>query len=333
MSYTPRIDPLYLKSALHSTLETANSSVENSVDVLFDMGCNEKLNAEDLAFLRTTRLDEIVFECFDEPKFRITNKNNGLGLDFSDRNATRGELRSEVLRNKLTQLSKESPDLSLYDGINTLLRSANESGDIQYFLSSLLNFQGLLARVDIGEQFAHRLLSEIQAGRVNKDTSVEQLNAIYCKLPLIIKHRARAIFSPLLRDMQTKIERLNTEAGKYPADSSQRIAYIRASAAATHLKNEINYALDELIPDKSAFNRCVNNAIKATESTLAKHRGWKQFFARLACAAVSVGTLGIANLVSYALNQTPTFFRVKTESKKLVDELKDIKENVTRNII
>lgn len=107
---------------------------------------------------------------------------------------------------------------------------------------------------------------------------------------------------------------------------------IEASQCATSLLTQLERATSNLLCDVIEYNHSIEHALMVYKTQCAEHlnharpileqhRGWKQFFADLACALVSIVTLGTANLVSFASTGSFTFFKTETASAKIANRL------------
>lgn len=108
-----------------------SSTVENYIKTFVDG--KDSWEVTELKQMQAMTLENIEFEMPKElkdgesPTFQIRNKMNGDAITFSDRNPTKGELRSSVLRNALMQLKAVNPKMSLYDALSALIRDLSKS--------------------------------------------------------------------------------------------------------------------------------------------------------------------------------------------------------------
>ena len=111
-----------------------NQAPEQCSQTLFD---SKSIPAATLQFMKTTTLSEIEFKDTDgATKFKVAKKaNNEEFIEFSNRSATNGELRADLLRDKIESKRNEESgkDVTLYDAIKEFLGSILESDTYSMF--------------------------------------------------------------------------------------------------------------------------------------------------------------------------------------------------------
>lgn len=90
------------------------------------------------------------------------------------------------------------------------------------------------------------------------------------------------------------------------------------------LKNQKELLIDKKINVNDFYTNCSKGVETAQNSSLGKESGLKSFFKGLANALIAVVTLGIANLA------TGRFSIVKTQSDKLTNKFKDMRESLNQ---
>ncbi|HHF7350060.1 TPA: hypothetical protein ACPSKE_003279 [Legionella feeleii] len=138
--------------------------------------------------------------------------------------------------------------------------------------------------------------------------------------PAVPKEFAEAgeLFEAAVETMKKKVLDLRNK-----ADKDKR--YELAAEKAEELLSTVSEAGDDFFINEGSaeqFKQRCDEAIKKARPELAKHRGWSKLFADITFIAVSVCTVGVANIVSKLATGSFRFFTPpKTESEEQLDLL------------
>jgi len=93
--------------------------IENNGNVLAD----KEFTTQEIEWMKLGRLRDVTYFDIENPKtFMLSVEDRG-NIPFSNRIATKDELRGEILRKALDELKLEKPNISLYDALTRLLRN------------------------------------------------------------------------------------------------------------------------------------------------------------------------------------------------------------------
>ncbi|HHF7344290.1 TPA: hypothetical protein ACPSKB_000693 [Legionella feeleii] len=138
--------------------------------------------------------------------------------------------------------------------------------------------------------------------------------------PAVPKEFAEAceLFEAAVETMKKKVLDLRNKA-------HQDKRYELAAEKAEELLSTVSEAGDDFFINEGSaeqFKQRCDEAIKKARPELAKHRGWSKLFADITFIAVSVCTVGVANMVSKLATGSFRFFTPpKTESEEQLDLL------------
>jgi hypothetical protein len=307
-------DNLFFTVTFAAAKQIAAARVENYGMTL----CDRELTSTDLEFLRRTSLENIVFDnVTDTTLFQIKDKSTNTSMIFSNRRPTRGELRGEILREKLVALQKQNPNQSIYQAIDSVISSGKTSDIYTVYHVDPTFFTSYQLTETTADYYLFKMIRDLKSGRVSDETDEETLPTLYQDLPIP--------FYEKLSILEEKIKDLENRCCEYSLYSSKHRELLSALQAATVLHKELIYAADQL-PDKLLFKRICREAITTAKPILEKHRdgGWTEFFAALTVIVFSVASLGIANTISYMHTQSPIFLKPKTESSQIVEGLEEV---------
>ena len=319
---------LFLKMCLQSAIALQEPVVNDLAMTLCD---KQAFSADDISFMQALTLENMTFGLADGAKFSIQNSTNNTSMLFSDRDSDHGEIRGAVvLKQKLLELKKVHPEMTLYDGLQ-YITSGKDSDFYIKFRAGVAHFaidattdDKFEVNANNAEQFLDTLIGLIKNKELSftdfEPSSEEEtaLHDIFTKVFLRFKQFERN-FGNKLELLETKI-----------ADLQKRGETV-ALGVATTLKDALvksavkffNSADNSLSFEQklSTFKTECSTAIDSAKPVLETHRGWKQYFADFSFLLVSALTLGIANLVSKKVNGTYGFFNTKTESTKIVNDI------------
>jgi hypothetical protein len=116
------IDPILRNMIENGCNEVLSAKLETYHNIFFDG--STYISDEQLAFMESLKLKDMQFEVEDnQPEFKIVDTASGKSLAFSNRLASRGELRGQVLRERLSAKAEENGELSLTAALQQIITS------------------------------------------------------------------------------------------------------------------------------------------------------------------------------------------------------------------
>lgn len=297
--------------------------------------CDHRLNPfspDEIELMTDLKLEDLAFdETSGQLELYKRNKTSSLishptGILFSNRPSEQGEMRGELLKNRLTALKTTNPEMSLHDAILDLTYGKNSD----LFIKFRAGVEDMGFDAHTAEQFVESLIELMpndpcltcSEDDLYRDSDIHKtLEALY--EIFIFKKDFKNDFDSKLALLDTKIIDLASREETTAEASASILRLLLKNAedrlfikpyGAAETKSEFEEKLME-------FKSECEDVIKLAKPMLESHRGWKQFFADLAFLLVSVLTFGTANLVSKKVNGSYGFFNTKTDSIQIVENI------------
>ncbi|KTD00622.1 hypothetical protein [Legionella feeleii] len=259
-------------------------------------------NEDALYAFKNKKISQVSFVIPHDICMKIINASSLIKASGNIENLSQEELKN--LKKGVLAYKVNNKDEFLLNLINKLEDKINR-------LLPLLNINN-----EVVEEPEHSLNDKIDEKTViisNSSVDVEEA-------PAVPKEFAEAgeLFEAAVETMKKKVLDLRNKAHK-----DKR--YELAAEKAEELLSAVSEAGDDFFINEGSaeqFKQRCDEAIKKARPELAKHRGWSKLFADITFIAVSVCTVGVANIVSKLATGSFRFFTPpKTESEEQLDLL------------
>jgi hypothetical protein len=149
-----------LEALLETLKKIPNQTVERYSDTLIDRDAEIGFNKEELEFMHNLKLKDMTFNIpkGEEKVFHIYNTATRRSMGFSNRSATRGELREDILRGKLKAYKSSNPDISLYNAIQRIITSADS--DVYQYTKPVITHELKRDQISAIDKFAKKYLNQ-----------------------------------------------------------------------------------------------------------------------------------------------------------------------------
>jgi len=295
------------------------------------------------------------------------------GLRISGRSPSNGEFRGNIVREFIeTAKSKNNGSLTVYDAFQAHITNVTKSDTFTYVINAcILNylrknfafnsqskiFECLKTQLrdrlnSFGESVfnsldeLNRLSPENQELTEENQELTEENQELTEKAHEFLQNKLQealneAPISPELVDFLNAFEGFNEQLEIVKEKSTSFEPKSKAYIAATELFSKLDEARNRLIEGNNSIEEfktsCATACAEAESSALKEHRGWKQVFANIGFAVVSIATLGMANFISKLTTGSFDFSKTNTDSinktlemkKKLHDISPDNMEDMT----
>ncbi|NDH66992.1 MAG: hypothetical protein EBY22_03600 [Gammaproteobacteria bacterium] len=315
------------------------------------------------------------YKANDSNFFDLLVNDKPAGLRISGRSPSNGEFRGNIVREVIeTAKSTNNGSLTVYDAFQAHITNVTKSdtfiyvinGFIQTYLSKNFAFNSqskifeclktqLRDRLNsFGESVFNSLdeLNNLSLDELN-NLSLDELNNLSLenqelteKAHEFLQNKLQealneAPISSELVDFLNAFEGFNEQLEIVKEKSTSFEPKSKAYIAATELFSKLDEARNRLIEGNNSIEEfktsCATACAEAESSALKEHRGWKQVFANIGFAVVSIATLGMANFISKLTTGSFDFSKTNTDSinktlemkKKLHDISPDNMEDMT----
>lgn len=327
----------------------------SSADVMFDideLDFGDQRLARQIAFLKHVKLEELTFSDTNDPaKFTVGKRGSLQSIKVSNRNPTRGEMRSWIFRDYLEQAREANPKETAYEALSRSVKSLDYSDTYTMLegafttTGTAMTYKGHAMTKEHFRRFASAILVEIEkkikAGIIPANLEPKQirrdpalLNSIWSGIDIgqFFDETADhgAFFDVASVDVDDEIYCLAVTLEQLQGileEIAQKTArfntrgHIKAAHAAKAVSEEITAAINELcaLPEDEInpvrielFKQKCNQAISTYKPELEKHRGWSETFL----------------LLSQIISMIAGLFGKKTETAKKVQQIQTCLDHI-----
>jgi hypothetical protein len=303
-----------------------------------------QFNEAELEAMKRTPVSAISFGESVDSFFDLVADGKSI-LKVSDRIPSRDEFRAQNVRDAILSAQTKSPSKTLYEVIQENVNDVAKNPLFVY--ASTPSISGYLTECgfDPKSNVFQLLSSQIKQGMGTFGKAVyDDLSTLNELSPpdsdltdealAFLQEKLRAAFnqhpiSPELSNFlsayhhfQQQLDIIEAKRDTYPETSD-------AYKAADQLLKSLVENRDNLTSGDISINQfkanCQQACQTAESSELKNHRGWKQTFANIGSAILSVATLGIANVISKLATGSWDFAKVNTDA---VNKIHDMKEKL-----
>jgi hypothetical protein len=339
---------------IHS-VESPDAAVNSIADTVTDRAPTEReiggetvrtvqFNEAELEAMKRTPVSAISFGESVDSFFDLVADGKSI-LKVSDRIPSRDEFRAQNVRDAILSAQTKSPSKTLYEVIQENVNDVAKNPLFVY--ASTPSISGYLTECgfDPKSNVFQLLSSQIKQGMGTFGKAVyDDLSTLNELSPpdsdltdealAFLQEKLRAAFnqhpiSPELSNFlsayhhfQQQLDIIEAKRDTYPETSD-------AYKAADQLLKSLVENRDNLTSGDISINQfkanCQQACQTAESSELKNHRGWKQTFANIGSAILSVATLGIANVISKLATGSWDFAKVNTDA---VNKIHDMKEKL-----
>jgi hypothetical protein len=268
----------------------------------------------------------------DEPKLRI-----------SGRSTSNGEFRGNIVREVIESAkSTNNHSLTVYDAFQAHITNVTNNDTFIYATTQPIGYFLQDVGFDPKSQIYLSLKTQLR-DRVNSFgqsvfNSLDELNNLYPenqapteKAHEFLQNKLQETLNeaPISQELidflnafkgfEEQLQIVNKKSSSFEDGSD---AYI----AATELSSKLYKARNQLISGDISIEKfkssCETACEVAESSALKEHRGWKQVFANIGFAVVSIATLGMANFISKLTTGSFDFSKTNTDSINKTLEMK-----------
>ncbi len=326
--------------------------IENMADTLTDRDHPATFTPEEIAWMKSTPISQVTagenYKTSDSSDFfdLLVNDKPAV-LRISGRLPSNGEFRGNIVKEVIESAkSTNNGSLTVYDAFQAHITNVTKSdtfiyainGCIQTYLRENFAFN---SQSKIFECLKTQLRDRLNSFGESVFNSLDELNKLSPenqelteKAHVFLQTKLQealneAPISPELVDFLNAFEGFNEQLEIVKEKSTSFEPKSKAYIAATKLFSTLDEARNRLIEAKNSIEEfkifktsCEKACEKAESSALKEHRGWKQVFANIGFAVVSIATLGMANFISKLTTGSFDFSKTNTDSINKTLEMK-----------
>ena len=323
--------------------------IESMADTLTDRDHPATFTPEEIAWMKSTPISQVTagenYKTNDSSNFfDLLVNDKPAGLRISGRSTNHGEFRGNIVREVIESAkSTNNGSLTVYDAFQAHITNVTKSdtfiyainGCIQTYLRENCAFN---SQSKIFECLKTQLRDRLNSFGESVFNSLDELNNLSLenqelteKAHEFLQNKLQkalneAPISPELVDFLNAFEGFKEQLEIVNEKSKSFEHGSKAYIAATNLFSTLDEARNRLIEGKNSIEEfktsCEKACEKAESSALKEHRGWKQVFANIGFAVVSIATLGMANFISKLTTGSFDFSKTNTDSINKTLEMK-----------
>ncbi len=343
------IDTVTMGCIVDQIQQLKTVKIESMADTLTDRDHPATFTPEEIAWMKSTPISQVTagenYKTDDSSNFfDLLVNDQPAGLRISGRSTNHGEFRGNIVREVIESAkSTNNGSLTVYDAFQAHITNVTKSdmfiyainGCIQTYLRENFAFN---SQSKIFECLKTQLRDRLNSFGESVFNSLDKLNKLSLenqklteKDHVFLQDKLQKALNdaPISSDLfdflnafkgfKEQLEIVNEKSKSFEEGSK---AYI----AATQLFNTLDEARNLLIEGNNSIEEfktsCEKAFAEAESSALKEHRGWKQVFANIGFAVVSIATLGMANFISKLTTGSFDFSKTNTDSINKTLEMK-----------
>ena len=343
-----KIDSVIMSLIVSAIRSVKTVKVEDMADTLTDRNHPATFTSDEIEWMKSTPISQVTVGDYytnlssdffdllvkDEPKLRI-----------SGRITSKGEFRGNIVREVIESAkSTNNHSLTVYDAFQAHITNVTNNANFIYAtaqpIGHFLQDVGFDPKSQIYLSIKTQLRDRVNSFGQSVFNSLDELNNLSPenenqelteKAHEFLQNKLQETLNeaPISQELidflnafkgfEEQLEIVNKKSSSFEDGSD---AYI----AANELSNKLYEAIDQLISGYISIEKfkssCETACEVAESSALKEHRGWKQVFANIGFAVVSIATLGMANFISKLTTGSFDFSKTNTDSINKTLEMK-----------